>query len=521
MAKERCIFSGIAAFEEGRFAYDVYAKYQSRSDVLTGYNIKYRFVGYTDTKTMYMKKPQNGSIPSHDDVVATLAKGLRWQPVADTAPAPAPAARSLPPPPAVKMPSPVPSSRFHATREPSFAESRGQRASLRDSSSDSEGSVEASPKKRHKTKQRRLEDEMAADSGGEVDESDSGDDTARAQPGAAPAPAQPPTQGLVTALAHVLASRIDAPPVAKGRINSGLQLKQRLEKKEEKMASSEEESDSDDDVEDLTRTGTKRKQSSLTVSARSNISRDVAALKDALFIIGNGSKDRTRFLYQKLGEDSFFDPWRDRTNDVIVENIRAVVTCEKLQHKGTRPLPEQNAIDAVAACVASSKAEKRRDIRAIARATGLRRATIARGAVEREFIMERGIRARKRAMRWDTRDYTALRDFCHLEEISRLDTNARHAVRVSLEDGTVEMHEPHTLMMTRGDVAKMWLKSDGYRLWQLANVNPETGEPLKMSESRVLMNLCPCLRPPTWRECADPIKTGMRECVPGVLLMLY
>ena len=83
------------------------------------------------------------------------------------------------------------------------------------------------------------------------------------------------------------------------------------------------------------------------------------------------------------------------------------------------------------------------------------------------------------------------------------------------------MHEPHTLMMTRGDVAKAWLKSDGYRLWQLANVNPETGEPLKMSESRVLMNLCPCLRPPTWRECADPIKSGMRECVPGVLLMLY
>ena len=96
-----------------------------------------------------------------------------------------------------------------------------------------------------------------------------------------------------------------------------------------------------------------------------------------------------------------------------------------------------------------------------------------------------------------------------------------HAVRVSLEDGTVEMHEPHTLMMTRGDVAKTWLKSDGYRLWQLSNVNPETGEPLEMSESRVLMNLCPCLRPPTWRECADPIKTGMRECVPGVLLMLY
>ena len=233
------------------------------------------------------------------------------------------------------------------------------------------------------------------------------------------------------------------------------------------------------------------------------------------------AKERTRLLFQRFGEDAFFDDWRDRTNDVIVENIKTVVTSEKLQRKGTRPLPEQHALDAVAAFVASLKADKRRDARAIARATGLRRDTIARGAAERALIMEQGIRARKRAIRWDTRDYTALRDFCHLEEISRLDTNARHAVRVSLEDGTVEMHEPHTLMMTRGDVAKAWFKSDGYRLWQLSNVNPETGEPLKMSESRVLMHLCPCLRPPTWRECADPIKTGMRECVPGVLLMLY
>ena len=519
MAKPRCIFSGIAAFEEGRLEYDVHAKFRRRgSDIVDGYTLKY---GFKDCpkEGMHMSKPEDGSIPSHDYVKATLAKALRFKPVADAAPAPAPAApRSLPPPPVVKMPSPVPSSRFRATQEPPFAESR---AHFRDSSSDSEGSVEASPKKRHKTKQRRLEDEMAADSGGEVDESDSGDDTARALPGAAPAPAQPPTQGLVTALTHILASRIDAPPVAKARIRSGLELKQRLEAKEEKMASSEEESDSDDDVEDLTRTGIKRKKSSLKVSARSNISRDVAALKDALFIIGNGSKERTRLLFQRFGEDAFFDAWSDRTNDVIVENIRKVVMCEKLQHKGTRPLPEQHAIDAVAACVASSKAEKRRDQRAIARATGLRRATIARGAAERALIMERGIRARKREIRWDTRDYTALRDFCHLEEISRLDTNARHAVRVSLEDGTVEMHEPHTLMMTRGDVAKTWLKSDGYRLWQLSNVNPETGEPLEMSESRVLMNLCPCLRPPTWRECADPIKTGMRECVPGVLLMLY
>ena len=83
------------------------------------------------------------------------------------------------------------------------------------------------------------------------------------------------------------------------------------------------------------------------------------------------------------------------------------------------------------------------------------------------------------------------------------------------------MPNSHTRMMTCGDVARAFLKSDDYRLWQLSNVNPETGEPLKMSFSRVLMNLCPCLRPPTWRECADPIKTGMRECVPGVLLMLY
>ena len=512
------VLKGRVETATGSITYKIYAK-RTNAGSHSGYICQYKFIGHPREKDIHIPEPASGTL-TDADVAAVLHE--KWDPPAVAGPAAAPVvARSPPPPAAARQPTPVPSPRFKRTREKSYgaqflgdAAARTSLADLEDDEIEGAASILSglSP-----VKKRRLE----PDSGGEVDESDSGDDTARALPGAAPAPAQPPTQGLVSALAQVLGSRIDAPPVAKGRIRKGLELKQRLEAKEEKMASSEEESDSDDDVEELTRTGTKRKQSSLTVSARSNISRDVAALKEALFIIGSGSKERTRLLFQRFGEDAFFDAWSDRTNDVVVENIRAVVTCEKLQHKGTRPLPEQHAIDAVAACVASSKSKKRRDARAIARATGLRRATIARGAVEREFIMERGIRARKRTKRWDTRDYSVVRDFCHLEEISRLDTNARHAVRVSLEDGTVEMHEPHTRMMTCGDVARAFLKSDDYRLWQLSNVNPETGEPLKMSFSRVLMNLCPCLRPPTWRECADPIKSGMRECVPGVLLMLY
>ena len=509
MAKPRCIFSGIAAFEEGRLEYDVHAKFRRRgSDKLDGYTLKYGFKG-CPKKGMHMPKPEDGSIPSHDYVKAALAKGLPFKPVADAAPAPAPAApRSLPPPPVVKMPSPVPSSRFRATQEPPFAESRGQRALFRDSSSDSDDSVEASPKKRHKTKQRRLEDEMAEDSDDAVDPAQTRrcDEPAEHEENTT---AERPGQGVLGALAvainyrDVEAAFPNLAPPTKGRIKKGLDLLAELVRKQ-KAGESDSESDSGDDD------GAKER---LSTSAKVNISRDVDPVIKALFYAGAGDLERTKLILNRLLEHPLLKGWRDDVPTQIVQNINALVKCEALETGGTRKRHVQRALDHLATFVATDSSKKKRCVRRIADLTGLPCEAISRGGEERAHVLEHGLRDSARVARYDTRDTDWIRDLCHEHEISRLDTFARRPVKVTCDDDSIEYHEPRTLNMTREDAVERILKSEQCKAWKASHKRKD-GRELTLSRSFVHQSLCPCLKDPDWRECADPIKTGLTAPAP-------
>jgi hypothetical protein len=120
---------------------------------------------------------------------------------------------------------------------------------------------------------------------------------------------------------------------------------------------------------------------------------------------------------------------------------------------------------------------------------------------------------RRWSLRYDTRDTDWIRDLCHEHEISRLDTFARRTVKVTCDDDSIEYHEPRTLMMTREDAVEYILNSEQCKAWKASHKRKD-GSELTLSRSFVRQSLCPCLKDPDWRECADPIKTGLTEPAP-------
>ena len=510
MADTTAVREGKVETKEGSIEYRVFAKYNSRSGKLDGYTLKYNFKKCKQAPSRWI--PRGEGVPSHNVVEAQLQK-LHGAPAA-AAPAPPGVVRELPGPPARKPPvAHVPDQRFHSSREPSFndvymVESRGQRAPLRDSSSDSDDSVEASPKKRHKTKQRRLEDEMAEDSDDAVD-------PAQTRRCGEPAEheenttAERPGQGVLGSFAvavnyrNVEAALPNLAPATKGRIKKGFDLMNELVRKQ-KAGESDSESDSGDDD------GAKER---LSTSAKVNISRDVDPVIKALFYAGAGDLERTKLILNRLLEHPLLKGWRDDVPTQIVQNINALVKCEALETGGTRKRHIQVALDHLSTFVATDSSKKKRFVRQIALLTGLPGEAISRGGEERAHVLEHGLRNRDRVVRYDTRDTDWIRDLCHEHEISRLDTFARRTVKVTCDDDSIEYHEPRTLMMTREDAVEYILNSEQCKAWKASHKRKD-GSELTLSRSFVRQSLCPCLKDPDWRECADPIKTGLTAPAP-------
>ena len=314
-----------------------------------------------------------------------------------------------------------------------------------------------------------------------------------------------PGRGLVTALSEVLNSsalKASLGGTAKGRIDAGLtlyaELKAALRRKGDDSDDAEE---SDDD---------EGEPSEPSQSVKAHISRDVNSLIRCMFVLGSGDEARTRLLFERFVQDpTILEALRPAggTDAHIIDNIAEIVASPWFQSKGSRRGDAQQLLDYVAACCASEQTAAKHLLRAVAERLGLSREAVRRGADEHGRILNEGPAARARKPRYDRRDATFVRDLSHSEEISRLDTNARRRKRVKTSDG-YEWHEPHVLQCTRGEAAEQILRSDAYAKWQQLHKRTD-GRPLAMSKSFVQQNLCPCLSDATFRECADPIKTGM------------
>ena len=254
-----------------------------------------------------------------------------------------------------------------------------------------------------------------------------------------------------------------------------------------------------------------------------NACRDVFQLRRALYVLGAGDPDRTALVYAKFCNEPKLRKARmvgrhGNVDTVCMDSLLRFFDNEATVTKGTRLLAMQRAIHHMLLMITPSNARERRVTKRIADRLNRRQEVIRNMSHERKKFEERGFRDYTRATRYDKRDLDWIRDMSHDEAISRLDTFAKKRVKVQYSDGHVEEHDQHTLVTTRRKAAEYILNSEQYREWQSANLRrggPKRGQPLELSPSLVMAGLCGCLRDPHWRECADELKTAVREFVAG------
>ncbi|EGB08082.1 hypothetical protein AURANDRAFT_64401 [Aureococcus anophagefferens] len=258
--------------------------------------------------------------------------------------------------------------------------------------------------------------------------------------------------------------------------------------------------------------------------------RDVNPVLAALFVHGGGDQSRTAAILQavvaRAGKLLRLDLKEIKALRAMGRAIKGYFSLAALPNGGTRRKYAQQKVDAVMEAVTPADGAAKNLLRGISRVCcgdNVSHSVIGRfsNAADRRKLQDDAgklARHRMRALRSDLVDLACAREYWHQNDDVRLDTFAGRCtkkvkiVTVQVDsDGRrtlvvkEEHHQRHTKHAGDLEIYQAFLKSAGYASHLAAHPSH------KISFTLFKRAKCPCIGEPHQRECADEIKTSMRE----------
>jgi len=195
---------------------------------------------------------------------------------------------------------------------------------------------------------------------------------------------------------------------------------------------------------------------------------------------------------------------KENEKDEVVKSIKSFVT--KLSDGGCKKKEDKEALTVIlTAC--TDQLQKSTNLNKVRNAIGMSKKSfygskkvLMNSNQPDQSVYQHNVRVRKELLRTKAMQ-ECIREFCHSDESSRIDSNSHRIVDVKGEDGKTSKHVGRVWSaLTINDQYKLFLNSNTVQTYQFIYSEHEFKIP---SRSFFHANKCPCVKLPSTQSCVD------------------